>query len=87
MLAAGVIRHLPPRQPERFVNNLLCSEYGRINMARGPHAGKVSEGAMAASAIANVEITDSAGFAEYRKSVPASIAEFEGRFLTRGGVT
>jgi uncharacterized protein (DUF1330 family) len=56
-------------------------------MARGPHAGKVSEGAMAASAIANVEITDSAGFAEYRKSVPASIAEFEGRFLTRGGVT
>jgi uncharacterized protein (DUF1330 family) len=56
-------------------------------MARGPHAGKVSGGAMAAYAIVNVEITDSAGFAEYRKLVPASIAEFGGRFLTRGGVT
>jgi uncharacterized protein (DUF1330 family) len=56
-------------------------------MVRDPHAGKASGGAMAAYAIVNVEITDSAGFAEYRKLVPASIAEFGGRFLTRGGVT
>jgi uncharacterized protein (DUF1330 family) len=40
---------------------------------------------MAAYALVNVEITDSAGFAEYRKLVPASIARFGGRFLTRGG--
>jgi len=40
---------------------------------------------MAAYAVVNVEITDSAGFAEYRKSVPATIAAFGGRFLTRGG--
>jgi uncharacterized protein (DUF1330 family) len=40
---------------------------------------------MAAYAIVNVEITDSAGFAEYRKLVPATIAAFGGRFLTRGG--
>jgi uncharacterized protein (DUF1330 family) len=42
---------------------------------------------MAAYALVNVEITDSAGFAEYRKLVPASIARFGGRFLTRGGAT
>lgn len=42
---------------------------------------------MAAYALLNVEITDSAGFAEYRKSAPASIAAFGGRFLTRGGAT
>jgi uncharacterized protein (DUF1330 family) len=40
---------------------------------------------MAAYVLVNVEITDSAGFAEYRKLVPASIARFGGRFLTRGG--
>ena len=42
---------------------------------------------MAAYALVNVEITDSEGFAEYRKLVPASIAAFGGRFLTRGGAT
>lgn len=42
---------------------------------------------MAAYALVNVEITDSSGFAEYRKLVPASIAAFGGRFLTRGGAT
>ena len=42
---------------------------------------------MAAYVLVNVEITDSAGFAEYRKLVPATIAAFGGRFLTRGGAT
>jgi uncharacterized protein (DUF1330 family) len=42
---------------------------------------------MAAYALVNVEITDSAGFAEYRKLVPATIAAYGGRFLTRGGAT
>jgi uncharacterized protein (DUF1330 family) len=40
---------------------------------------------MAAYALVNVEITDSVGFAEYTKSVPATIAAFGGRFLVRGG--
>jgi hypothetical protein len=35
---------------------------------------------MAAYALVDVEITDSAGFADYRKLVPASMAEFGGRF-------
>ena len=43
--------------------------------------------AMAAYVLVNVEITNSAGFAEYRKLVPATIAAFGGRFLTRGGAT
>jgi uncharacterized protein (DUF1330 family) len=42
---------------------------------------------MAAYALVNVEITDPAGFAEYRKLVPATIAAFGGRFLARGGAT
>ena len=42
---------------------------------------------MAAYALLNIEITDSAGFAEYRKLAPASIAAFGGRFLARGGAT
>lgn len=42
---------------------------------------------MAAYALVNVEITDSVGFAEYRKLVPATIAAFGGRYLTRGGAT
>jgi uncharacterized protein (DUF1330 family) len=36
---------------------------------------------------ANVKITDPAGFAEYQKLVPATIAEFGGRYLVRGGTT
>ena len=40
---------------------------------------------MTAYALVNVEITDTVGFANYRKQVPASIAAFGGRFLTRGG--
>ena len=55
----------------------------RVARVRARFPGEV----MAAYAIVNVEITDSAGFAEYRKLVPASIAEFGGRFLTRGGLT
>jgi len=42
---------------------------------------------MAAYALVNVEITDPAGFAKYRKLVPATIAAFGGRFLARGGAT
>jgi uncharacterized protein (DUF1330 family) len=42
---------------------------------------------MAAYVLANVEITDPAGFEEYRKGVPATIAQYGGRYLARGGVT
>ena len=35
--------------------------------------------------IAKVEVTDPAGYDEYRQKVPAVIAKFGGRFLVRGG--
>lgn len=40
---------------------------------------------MAAYVLANVEITDAAGFAPYREAVPATIAKYGGRYLARGG--
>lgn len=35
--------------------------------------------------IAEVDVTDPAGFEEYRKQVPATIAKYGGRFVVRGG--
>ena len=40
---------------------------------------------MAAYCIAEIDITDPAGYEEYRKQVPAVIAKYGGRFLARGG--
>jgi len=40
---------------------------------------------MAAYLIANVEVTDPAGYEEYKKQAPATIAAYGGRYLTRGG--
>jgi len=40
---------------------------------------------MAAYLIANVEVTDPAGYEEYKKQAPATIAAHGGRYLTRGG--
>jgi len=40
---------------------------------------------MAAYVIANVEITDSKAYDEYRKGVPATLAKHGGKFLARGG--
>jgi uncharacterized protein (DUF1330 family) len=37
--------------------------------------------------IANVEVTDPAGFEEYKKQAPATVASYGGRYLTRGGRT
>lgn len=42
---------------------------------------------MAAYLIAEIEITDPAGFEEYRKQVPATIEKYGGRFVVRGGAT
>jgi uncharacterized protein (DUF1330 family) len=42
---------------------------------------------MAAYVIADIEILDSAGFEEYRRQVPATIAAHGGRYLARGGAT
>ncbi len=42
---------------------------------------------MAAYVIADIEVTDSAGFAEYQQKVPATIAAYGGRYLVRGGAT
>lgn len=40
---------------------------------------------MAAYVIADVEVLDAAGFADYRARVPATIAQYGGRYLVRGG--
>lgn len=40
---------------------------------------------MPAYIIANIEVTDPDGYAEYRKGVVASVEQFGGRFLARGG--
>ena len=37
--------------------------------------------------IAEVEVTDAAGFEDYRARVPATIAAYGGRYLVRGGAT
>ena len=40
---------------------------------------------MAVYVIADIEVTDAAGFEEYRQKVPATIAAHGGRYLARGG--
>jgi uncharacterized protein (DUF1330 family) len=40
---------------------------------------------MAAYFIVDLEITDAAGFEEYRQLVPATIEKYGGRYLVRGG--
>ena len=42
---------------------------------------------MAAYLFASVEITDPAGYEQYRKLVPATIAAHGGRYLARAGAT
>jgi uncharacterized protein (DUF1330 family) len=42
---------------------------------------------MPAYIIAEVEVTDAAGFEEYRKLVPPTIEKYGGRYVVRGGVT
>jgi uncharacterized protein (DUF1330 family) len=42
---------------------------------------------MTAYLVADIQVTDAVGYAEYRKTVGKSIAAFGGRFLTRGGTT
>ena len=42
---------------------------------------------MAAVLIADIEVTDAAGYEEYQRRVPAYVAAYEGRFILRGGQT
>lgn len=42
---------------------------------------------MSAYLVANVEVTDPAGYEEYKKQAPATIASHGGRYLTRGGAS
>ena len=42
---------------------------------------------MTAYLVADIEVTDPEAYAEYRRTVGASIAAFGGRFLARGGAT
>ena len=43
------------------------------------------EGEVAAYVIVNVDVMDAAGFEAYRQAVPATIAQYGGRYLGRGG--
>jgi uncharacterized protein (DUF1330 family) len=40
---------------------------------------------MPAYLVGDIEITDPAGYEDYRKGVPATIAAYGGRYLSRGG--
>jgi uncharacterized protein (DUF1330 family) len=40
---------------------------------------------MAAYVIVDVDVHDPAGFEQYRREVPASLAKYGGRFVVRGG--
>ena len=42
---------------------------------------------MAAYVIADVEVIDKAGYAEYSEKVPATISAYGGRYIARGGAT
>ena len=42
---------------------------------------------MSAYLIADIEVTDAAGYEEYRAKVPATIAAYGGRYIARGGAT
>ena len=42
---------------------------------------------MPALLIADIEVTDAAGYEEYQRRVPAYVAAYDGRFLLRGGQT
>src|SRR5437660_55520 len=42
---------------------------------------------MPAYFVAEVEVTNPSGYEPYRAAVPATIAQYGGRFLTRGGAT
>ena len=42
---------------------------------------------MAAYVIAEVEVQDGALYEEYRKMVPATIAQYGGKYVVRGGAT
>ena len=49
--------------------------------------GASSEGVMPALLIADIEVTDAAGYEEYQRQVPAYVAAYDGRFIVRGGQT
>jgi uncharacterized protein (DUF1330 family) len=42
---------------------------------------------MAAYVIAEVDVTDPAAYEDYRKQVPATIEQYGGKYLVRGGAT
>jgi uncharacterized protein (DUF1330 family) len=44
----------------------------------------MGERAMPAYLVANIEITDPAGFEAYRERVPAVVAQYGGRYIIRG---
>jgi uncharacterized protein (DUF1330 family) len=48
-------------------------------------AGEMRNDEMAAYVLAEIEVTNPEGYKAYTAQVPATIAKYGGRFLTRGG--
>lgn len=69
-------------QKLRFYASLAPS-----GLLRRPKTGRQSDrgDSMAGYLIANIEVTNPAGFDEYRQKVSPLIAKFGGRYLVRGG--
>jgi len=42
---------------------------------------------MTAYLIGEIDVTNSAGYDEYRRQVPATVAKYGGRFIVRGGAS
>jgi uncharacterized protein (DUF1330 family) len=42
---------------------------------------------MAAYLFGDIEVTDPAGYEEYRRLIPAVVAAYDGRYLVRGGAS
>ena len=57
----------------------------RAGLPSGLHATNFGGTVMPAYLISQIEIHDPAGYEEYRKLVPPSLAKYGGRFIARGG--
>lgn len=42
---------------------------------------------MTAYVIVDIEVTDAAGYSDYKELAPAAVAQYEGKYLARGGKT
>src|SRR5262245_46460511 len=75
----GIPPRSPPHAGARPPAGLPCRRL------TGPRTSPRGRNFMAAYIIADIEITDPAGYEEYRRRVPATVAQYGGRYVVRGG--